>query len=88
MNREAFLAQLSSAGYDEIVTATRDPDGVMDLHAHPFEARALILSGELTIRIGDDAHTYRTGDIFHLAPNTEHSETYGPDGVSYLVGRR
>lgn len=88
MHREAFLAQLASAGYDEVVTVTRDPDGALALHTHPFEARALILSGEVTIRIGDDAHTYRAGDIFHLAAHTEHSETYGPEGVSYLVGRR
>jgi quercetin dioxygenase-like cupin family protein len=88
MQRDAFLALLSAEGFDEVVTVTRDPNGLLDVHTHPFEAKALILSGDVTIRIGDDAHTYRTGDIFHLATNIEHSEQYGSEGVSYLVGRK
>ena len=88
MHRDEFLALLSSEGFREVVTVTREPNGALDVHAHPFEAKALILEGELTLRIGDDARTYRAGDIFHLATGIDHAEQYGPDGVSYLVGRR
>ncbi|MBC8639345.1 cupin [Caballeronia sp. EK] len=88
MQRDEFLALLASEGFREVVTVTREPDGSMDVHAHPFEAKALILEGDLSIRIGADANTYRPGDIFHLATNIEHSEQYGPEGVSYLVGRK
>ncbi|BBU28664.1 hypothetical protein BTHE68_23980 [Burkholderia sp. THE68] len=88
MRRDEFLALLSSESFDEVVTVTREPNGSLDLHAHPFEAKALILEGDLTIRIAAHARTYRAGDIFHLAPNIEHSEQYGPEGVSYLVGRK
>jgi quercetin dioxygenase-like cupin family protein len=88
MHRDAFLALLSGEGFNEVVTVHRDPNKAFDVHAHPFEARALILSGDVTIRIGDDSRKYRAGDMFHLATNLEHSERYGPEGVSYLVGRK
>ncbi|WP_250514176.1 cupin domain-containing protein [Caballeronia sp. INDeC2] len=88
MRRDEFLALLSSEGFAEAVTVTREPNGSLDVHVHPFEAKALILEGDLTIRTGDGVNTYRPGDIFHLATNIEHSEQYGPEGVSYLVGRK
>ncbi|KXU94433.1 cupin [Caballeronia megalochromosomata] len=88
MHRDEFLALLSSEGFDEVVSVTREPNGSLDVHAHPFEAKALILEGDLTIRIGGNENTYRPGDVFHLATNIEHAEQYGPDGVSYLVGRK
>jgi quercetin dioxygenase-like cupin family protein len=88
MHRDEFLSLLSSEGFDEVVTVTREANGALDVHAHPFEAKALILEGDVTIRIGDDAHNYRAGDVFHLATNIEHAEQYGPQGVSYLVGRK
>jgi len=28
------------------------------------------------------------GEVFHLAAEQAHSESYGPEGVRYLVGRR
>ncbi|WP_321798837.1 cupin [Caballeronia sp. J97] len=88
MHRDEFLAILSSEGFDEVVTVTREPHGSLDIHTHPFEAKALILEGDVTIRIGGDSDTYRLGDVFHLAANIEHAEQYGPQGVSYLVGRK
>ncbi|SAK79084.1 hypothetical protein AWB75_04761 [Caballeronia catudaia] len=88
MHRDEFLALLSREGFHEVVTVTREPHGSLDVHAHPFEAKALILEGDVTIRIGEDASTYRAGELFHLATNLEHSERFGPQGVSYLVGRK
>jgi quercetin dioxygenase-like cupin family protein len=88
MQRDEFIALLSREGFNEVVTVTREPNASLDVHTHPFEAKALILEGDLTIRCGDDARHYRVGDIFHLAKNIEHREDYGPSGVSYLVGRK
>jgi quercetin dioxygenase-like cupin family protein len=88
MHRDEFLALLSQEGFNEVVTVTRDANGTLDVHAHPFEAKALILTGDVTIRIGDDARKYGVGDIFHLRTSIEHAEDYGPEGVSYLVGRK
>ena len=45
MNKEEFASELSREGFKEVVTVTREADGFMDLHTHPFEAKALILDG-------------------------------------------
>jgi quercetin dioxygenase-like cupin family protein len=87
MQREAFVDALSREGFEELVTVTREP-GAMDVHSHPFEAKALILAGEIHIRVGDDERLYKAGDVFHLPANVPHAERYGPEGVQYLVGRR
>lgn len=88
MTRDEFLAELALEGFQQIVTVTREPNLAMDLHAHPFEAKALIIAGDLTIRAGESQRHYRPGDVFHLATHAPHSESYGPDGVTYLVGRK
>lgn len=87
MERQAFTDTLAKEGFAELVTVTREA-GAMDEHAHPFEAKALILAGEIHIRIGDEERLYRAGDVFHLPANVPHAERYGPDGVEYLVGRK
>ncbi len=66
----------------------REAGGFLEMHTHPFEAKALILSGDLRLRAGDEDQCYRTGQVFHLPAGTLHSEQYGPEGVTYLVGRR
>ncbi|WP_343656911.1 cupin [Paraburkholderia caribensis] len=88
MERDEFINALKSEGYAEIATATRDANGTVDDHVHSFEAKALILHGELAIRVGAAEQVYRTGDVFHLQANESHSERYGPEGVQYLVGRK
>ena len=51
MSPEAFLVIAESEGFAHPVEVHREPDGFLDLHEHPFEAKALILDGE--IEIGD-----------------------------------
>ena len=88
MERNAFMRLIADEGFAEVVTVTRNGGEVLDTHSHPFEAKALILDGELHLRVGDTVRVYRPGDIFHLQPNEPHSETFGPQGVQYLVGRK
>ncbi|GAA6120921.1 cupin [Acidovorax sp. FG27] len=84
-----FQRQLAEEGFDPAVRVEREADGRWDEHTHPFEAKALILSGEIRIRTGAGTdRTYREGDVFHLAHEEPHAEWYGPQGVVYLVGRR
>jgi quercetin dioxygenase-like cupin family protein len=87
MQREAFTTSLAQEGFAEPVTVTREA-GAMDEHTHPFEAKALILAGELHIRVGDNERLYKAGDVFHLLAHVRHAERYGPEGVQYLVGRK
>ena len=88
MEQQEFLDTLKAEGYAEPVLVQRAPDGRLDDHAHPFEAKALILTGEIRIHAGGEIKIYRAGDVFHLRRDEAHRESYGPDGVAYLSGRR
>jgi quercetin dioxygenase-like cupin family protein len=87
MQRDTFEQALAREGFTALVTVTREA-GDLGEHTHPFEAKALILLGEIAIRVGDNERVYREGDVFHLAANVAHAERYGPAGVQYLVGRK
>jgi quercetin dioxygenase-like cupin family protein len=88
MSLEAFLVMTQTEGFAHPVEVHRESNGFLDLHEHPFEAKALILDGE--IEIGDARHQrrYRAGEIFHLLKNQPHWERYGPTGVRYLSARK
>jgi quercetin dioxygenase-like cupin family protein len=88
MDQLAFKAQLTKEQFNEIVEVSKPANEAMGLHTHPFEAKALITQGELCIAVNDVSKVYKQGDVFQLAPNTPHTEQYGPSGVTYLVGRK
>ena len=87
MTPDEFAEDLRSQGYPEPILVEY-PSGGLEEHHHPFEAKALILSGEITIITEGHATLLKPGDIFHLKLNQPHAERYGPTGVKYLVGRR
>ena len=88
MKRDEFIGILATEGFDVIVTVEQPAGQFLAAHAHPFEAKALILDGELCLGIGDTEHVYKPGQVFHLRANEVHAEHYGPAGVTYLVGRK
>jgi quercetin dioxygenase-like cupin family protein len=87
MNRDAFTDILKQEGFAEIITVAREP-GAMDEHTHPFEAKALILEGELVMTCNGAERHYEAGDVFHLPAGTPHAERYGANGVQYIVRRK
>jgi quercetin dioxygenase-like cupin family protein len=87
MDRDTFIRTLADEGFPEPVLVTRE-HGALDEHAHPFEAKALIVAGEIAIRTGGEERLYKVGDVFHLDANQPHTEQYGAQGVQYLVGRK
>ena len=88
MDTTTFQDQLAREGFSTVVRVERET-GMWDTHSHHFEAKALILSGEIRIRTADGAErSYRAGEVFHLQQDEPHTEWYGPEGVAYLVGRR
>lgn len=66
MEQEHFRAQLIREGFENLVLVERAPNGSIDDHAHSFEAKALILHGEIRIHTEGGERIYRVGDIFHL----------------------
>ncbi|MDD0808911.1 cupin [Curvibacter sp. RS43] len=88
MTEAEFNADLATRGFTEVSTVQREAGGQMDEHTHAFEARALILEGDITIETQSGSQRYQPGDIFHLQHEEPHAETYGPQGVRYRVGRK
>lgn len=85
---QAFAASLRSEGFAEPVLVRREAGGSLDIHTHPFTAKALILEGEIRINVGQTERLYKAGEVFFLAADTPHAEYYGAQGVAYLVGRK
>jgi hypothetical protein len=67
----------------QLAASTRVPE-----HAHPFDVRALVLNGEITLTVEGIDYAYREGDIFVVPAGHRHAEAVGPEGVDYVVGRR
>ena len=88
MQQSEFEAMLAEEQFGEVATVQREANKSLDTHTHPFEAKALILEGELSIGTDSGERVYRAGDIFHVVANTPHTERYGPAGVKYVVGRK
>ena len=88
MEKQTFIEALTAEGFQSIAEVARKADEFVDVHAHPFEAKALILDGEISLRLGEAERRYGIGQIFHLHPQQAHSERCGPAGVTYLVGRK
>ena len=88
MTLEQFSEELRNVGFPEFTIVERLPNVALDPHTHPFESRALILDGEITLTVDGIERVYRAGEIFHLPRETLHAERYGATGVRYLVGRK
>lgn len=88
MDLGAFESALRRDGYDEIETKSMKPGMTVPDHTHPFDARALVLDGEISVTWQGQTKTCRQGDVFTMAAGVTHSEQLGPDGVRFLVGRR
>jgi quercetin dioxygenase-like cupin family protein len=88
MKPDTFQADLQRDGFAEIDTRSLPPGQFNPTHSHPFEVRAMVLDGEITLTYDGATHVYRSGDVFSMAPGCEHAEQVGGAGVSYMVGRR
>lgn len=88
MDTRTFEADLRRDGYQDIETKSQPADVHVGSHAHDFDVRALVLSGEVTLSWDGKTQTYRSGEVFTMAAGCPHTEQYGPQGYTYLVGRR
>ena len=88
MNRPDFETELRAQGYLEIADRRMGANSTNPEHAHEFDARLLVLEGEMTIACEGEERTYRAGDTFAMTAGCRHTEYCGPEGVRYLAGRR
>ncbi|MBU3617061.1 cupin domain-containing protein [Polynucleobacter sp. JS-Polo-80-F4] len=88
MDTEQFLQLLHQDGFPEPVEVQQPVNGYLNDHEHPFEVRALVIQGGITIITNGQSKAYKVGDIFQLSFKQPHAESYGPEGVTYLASRK
>jgi quercetin dioxygenase-like cupin family protein len=88
MNRVEFETALREEGYQEVADRRMEPNKTNPEHSHEFDARLLILEGEITITCEGEERTYHAGDTFAMSAGCLHTEQCGREGVRYLAGRR
>ena len=88
MNRAEFETECRAQGYHEIVDRQMEANTTNAEHSHEFDARLLVLEGEMTVTSEGQERTYRSGDSFAMTVGCRHAECSGPEGTRYLAGRR
>jgi len=88
MDTARFETELERDGYQQIETKHFAPNLSTRPHVHDFHVRALVTAGEVTLTWQGRSQTFRVGDTFEMAARCEHSEQHGPEGTTYVVGRK
>lgn len=86
--REAALrARLSAEGFAALRWS--DPPGKeYPPHRHDHDESLWLVRGSLRFEIGGRTHELGPGDRLMLPGGTVHAAVAGPDGATYLIGRR
>ncbi|HTE36809.1 MAG TPA: cupin domain-containing protein [Reyranella sp.] len=87
MDQQAFEAELERDGY-AVMTNTTPGAKVNPEHSHPFDVKAMVMEGALTLSCDGQSRTYKPGEIFTMARGCLHSESYDAGGAVVLVGRK
>jgi quercetin dioxygenase-like cupin family protein len=61
-----------------------EPGAEVARHSHPHEQLGLILSGSMTMVVGDESHECGPMDGFVMPGGVEHGGTAGPQGATVL----
>lgn len=88
MTDDDFASWVASDGYSATRPMTYEPNQQPPMHAHEFDARLLVTSGELTMALDDGDVVLRTGDECEVPAGTSHSEQGGPDGATAILATR
>ena len=86
LTREAFESDLRREGF-EVVHGGQKAGFAEELHAHDFDVRIMVLSGETTVTRDNKAETFRAGQNCEIAAGCQHTTQVGPEGVAYIVGK-
>lgn len=83
-----FEADVRARGFDEVAERVWEAGTHVAVHGHPFAVEALMVQGELTLTVDDEARVLHRGDRFVLTRDQPHAEQYGPEGATYWAARR
>ena len=86
---EAKLAQtLEREGFRHTYAWQDGPNAAYPDHRHGAETAHIILSGEMTLTMDGESHTYRAGERCDVPAGAVHSAQIGPSGCRYLIAER
>ena len=88
MNIEEFKQSLANQGYGEATSVTYEPSMENEMHTHEFSGSLFVLEGEFTHVTEEGAVTHLPGETCQLDAGVLHSERTGPEGTTFLVGKK
>lgn len=83
---QAFESDLRREGFD-VVHGGQQPGSAEDMHVHDFDARFMVLGGEITVTQDGRSDVFHTGDHCEITAGCQHTTKAGPEGVAYIVGK-
>lgn len=86
-NEAEFRSKAADEGF-KMGEITWEPHRDNPLHTHPFDIAVFLTKGSMTIDIGSQRTEFAVGECTALAAGTQHTETVGPEGVTFLICRR
>ena len=87
MNQSEFEADLRCEGYQVYYGGLRANE-VNAEHGHDWNARVMVIGGEITITRDGKDDVFRVGDSCMVPANYPHTEKVGPQGVAFIAGRK
>jgi quercetin dioxygenase-like cupin family protein len=87
MSQSEFEADLRREGYQVFYGGLKAGEVNAD-HSHDWDARVMVIGGEITLTRAGKADTFQAGDRCAVAAGEVHAEHVGPQGVAYVAGRR
>ena len=88
MDFESFAESMKQQGFDQIVKRVWKPGTTVAEHTHPFDAKAVVVQGEMWLTVSGRTDHLLPGGTSELAAHLPHSERYGAEGATYWVARR
>jgi quercetin dioxygenase-like cupin family protein len=58
-----------------------DPGAVVPEHRHPHEQNGMVITGQMTFRVGDDERVLGPGGTWRILGDMPHGATAGPEGA-------
>ena len=87
MNQSEFEADLKREGYQVFYGGLKAGEVNPD-HTHDWDARVMVIGGEITVTREGKPQTFHPGDSCAVTAGEVHAEHVGAQGVAYIAGRR
>ena len=88
MDERKLAEGLQHEGFRHTYVWQDGPNTFYAEHVHSEETAHIVLSGELTLIMGDEARTYSAGERCDVPARASHAARMGPRGCRYLIGER